>query len=162
MRVILINGEINDQAFATVEEKLSEFEREGDGPVIVRINSEGGEVYAALAIVGRLTSSPIEIITEGYGPVMSAATLILACGNKRRLSKYAWFMHHESTVKLKGRISNVIAELEQEKAEELRWAVAMAELTNQDLKFWIKKGTGTDLYLSPEQCLELKIIDEII
>lgn len=162
MRVILINGEINNQTFAYVDEKLNEFESDGDNFVTVRINSEGGEVYAALAIVGRLKSSRLKIVTEGYGPVMSAATLILACGNHRVMSRYAWFMHHESTVKLKGRISSVIDELEQEKREELSWAVAMAELTNQDLKFWKSKGTRTDLYLSPEQCLELKIIDEII
>ena len=68
----------------------------GEKAITIRLHSEGGSVYEALAIVGRIEKCKCQIITEGYGAIMSAATLILASGDKRRISRLAWFMVHES------------------------------------------------------------------
>ena len=77
-RVILIDDEITESSFALFDAALSEMERDSKRTVTIRINSPGGSVYDALAIIGRLTSSSCHIVTEGYGHVMSAATLLLA------------------------------------------------------------------------------------
>ena len=82
-RVIQINEEIGEESFAFIDAALSELERTSKKTITVRINSPGGSVYDALAIVGRLNSSNCRIVTEAYGHVMSAATLLLAAGRMR-------------------------------------------------------------------------------
>ena len=44
--------------------------------ITIKINSYGGDVYTALAIVGRMLESKCLLQTKGYGKIMSAATII--------------------------------------------------------------------------------------
>lgn len=162
-RVIRINGEINDEVFDLVDTGMTIMEKQGRGNIIIRINSDGGEVYSALAIVGRLKKSKsVKIITEGYGRIMSAATLILACGDKRRISQYAFFMHHEAAYDAGDlKLSSMKHQLAQWEAEEKFWAEKMAEFTEKDANWWAKQGVGQDAYFSPEQLLDFGVVDEI-
>lgn len=161
-RVILINGEINEAMFAKVDEQLNEFEAESNEPIIVRINSEGGHASDGLAILGRLKASSCPVHTEGYGLIQSSALLLLACGAKRKMSRYAWVMHHESAQELEGTVSELEMEIRQSRREEQFWNKYMAEFSNQNSEFWRKSATKNELYLTAEQCLQYKIIDEII
>ncbi len=95
-RSISIIGPIEEGWFDIVDAAMNEFERVSNKKTVtVKVYSEGGSVYEALAIVGRLRKSGCHIVTEGYGVVASAATIILACGHRRKISHYAQFMHHE-------------------------------------------------------------------
>ena len=101
-RVIQVNEEIGEESFSFIDSALSELERSSKKTITIRINSPGGSVYDALAIIGRLNSSNCRIVTEGYGHVMSAATLLLAAGKKRRMSKYCVFMAHQMSYYIGG------------------------------------------------------------
>lgn len=160
-RVIVISDEIDSTTFEVVEAALTEMEAENRKTVTVKINSQGGSVYDALAIVGRLRASPCHIVTEGYGCIMSAATLLLACGEKRRVSEFAWLMHHEASYGAEGRHSQLKNLVAQTEREEQRWAEAMAGFTNRPKEFWTKEGTHIDAYFDAEQLLELGVVDEV-
>jgi ATP-dependent Clp protease protease subunit len=162
MRVILISGNIDESTFAKVDKKLTAFEQENGEPVTIRINSEGGNMSDGLAIVGRMTSSKVQVNTEGYGFIGSSALLVLACGKYRKISQFAWVMHHESAQEVSGSISELEMEVRQARREEQFWNKHMAKFSNQNSEFWRKSATKNELYLSPEQCLQYKIIDEII
>lgn len=60
----------------------------------VRINSPGGDVFAANTIVNLLRNHGAEIVTFADGLVASAATLIYAAGTKRVAAFNALFMYH--------------------------------------------------------------------
>jgi len=139
-RIITISEEIGEGSFDLVDAALQEMESLNKKPITIRIKSPGGSVYEAIAIVGRIKSSPCPIITEGYGMVMSAATMLLSAGTKRRVSRYTWFMHHESAYSVGGRHSEVKAYVAQAEREEQVWAVWMAELTKKNARFWASKG----------------------
>ncbi len=160
-RVIRLSGEINKKKFDLLDSALTHLENESKKAITVKINSEGGDVYQALAIVGRLTESKCQIITKGYGPIMSAATLILACGDKRSISKYSHFMHHEASINIEGRFSHVKNEVVQTEREEKVWSEWMANFTNCSKDFWLVQGTGVDAYYSPEQLLSMGVVDEV-
>lgn len=161
-RVITISRDIDQKEFDRVDGALTELESQSRKSVTIRINSPGGEVYQALAIIGRLKKSSCRIITEGYGHVMSAATLILAAGNIRKMSKYGFFMHHEASNTLTGKLSELEAEVKQMKIEDLQWAEWMSELTHESKDFWSRHGVGTNAYFKPEELLSMGVIDEII
>lgn len=161
-RIITIKGEIDEKQFALVDAGLSEMESASRKAVTIRINSQGGSVYDALAIVGRLRASKCKIITEGYGEIMSAATLILACGHERKMSEFGWFMTHESSYAVEGKHSDVKNYVKQAEREEAVWNRYMAKFSKQDEKFWAKVNQGVDTFYSPEQLKEIGVIDEVI
>lgn len=161
-RVYWIDDEITNVTWRRLDAAMNILESMSKGAVTIRINSEGGDVYAALAIVGRLTSSTCKIITEGSGAIMSAAALILACGDKRRMSKYAYFMHHEASYEADGRHSNIKNEVAHQEIMERDWASHMEELTNESYQFWTDNGKHVDFHLNADQCLEHGVVDEVI
>lgn len=165
-RVLQLEGEIGkDIKFSDFDWRLTLLERLSSEPITVRIHSEGGNFYEALSIVGRIKSCSCDVIVEGYGSVMSAATLILVSGKKRRLSSFSWFMLHEIRVDSSGEdvtISDQADELKQLEREQQRWCHILGELTKQSSEWWRKSIKKQDLYLSPQECLDLGIIDEII
>lgn len=161
-RVINLTGEINEEMFNLIDAALSEMEAESKSTITVKINSPGGEVYQAMAIVGRLRQSKCNIVTVGYGTVMSAATLVLACGDKRKISQYSFFMHHEMGYELgETRHSEAKAYVAQADKEEKVWAKWMSEFTKKTQDFWLKNGSGVDAYFSAEQLLDLGVVDEL-
>lgn len=162
-RTILLTGEIDEKMFQVVDAALSEMEAVSQDPVTIKINCGGGEVYHALAIVGRLRESPCDITTKGYGMVMSSATLILACGDHRLMSKYGWFMTHEQSYSIdESRQSTIKSIVTQAEREEKVWAGFMSEFTDGDsFEFWLKSGIKVDAYFSPNELVNLRVVDEI-
>ena len=63
-RVIQINEEISDHSFAFMDAALSELERSSKKTITIRINSPGGSVYDALAMIGRLNASNCRIVLK--------------------------------------------------------------------------------------------------
>lgn len=160
-RVIRITGEIEEGSFDHLDACLSELESRSRKAITIRINSPGGEVYEALAMVGRIKSSKCKIVTEGYGHIMSAAVAVLAAGDRRRMSRYAWFMHHEVSYEGGGKHSEMKNIVVQQEAEEAQWASIMEEFTEADKEFWLHTGRHLDLYMSAEECLEHGVVDEL-
>lgn len=160
-REIQLTGDIEPPMFDFLDAALTELEKESRKRVTIKINSHGGDVYEALAIVGRIRKSSCLIVTEGYGAIMSAATLVLACGDQRRLSRYSWYMWHEASYYVEGRHSSNKAMIIQAEREEKQWAKAMEAFSNKSADFWLKKGRHVDAYFTPEELLKMNVIDEV-
>lgn len=162
-RIIQITGEIEDQSsFDYLDAALNEMERGTKKAITIRINSPGGSVYEALAMIGRIESSKCQIITECYGHAMSAAGLILAAGDKRRMCKRSWFMYHEMQYAISGSHSEIKDAFLQAEREMQAWATAMSEFSNMDLTFWQEAAHKHDYHLTATECLDMGVIDEII
>lgn len=162
-RVILLTGEVNEEMFDLVEVSLTEMESYNRLPITIRISSEGGDETAAMAIVGRMRRSKCKIITEGFGQIMSAATLILAAGKHRRLSRFTIFMHHESSyITEDHRHTNQKATIAHMEWMEHQWAKWLAEMSKKSKAFYLKQAEHTDKYWTPEQVLKFGIVDELI
>jgi len=160
-RIITITEEIGFPALDIVDAAMTEMEGQSRKTITIKIHSEGGSVYEAMAIVGRMKKSKCKIVTEGYGAVMSAATLILAAGDERKISEFAWFMHHEASYGAEGRHSQVKDLVAQMEKEEKIWSDWMARFSSKDAKFWYKAGENKDTYLTAEELVKYGVADEI-
>lgn len=163
-RVIQLTEDLDDHHFDFFDAAMTTLERLSRKTITVKINSYGGDVYTALAIVGRMKECKrCRVHTKGYGKIMSASTAILAAGDKRFMSKYAEFMHHESSYEVPGPLRE--SEHQQALKESLnlseKWCALMSELTGIPKQFWKQRGVGKDYYLSPQKCLDLNIVDEV-
>lgn len=162
-RIINITGDIEFPMFDFLDAAMTEMESNGGSAITIKIHSGGGDVYEAMAIVGRLLQSKCAIHTIGYGHVMSAACLILACGKKgkRKLSRLSEFMWHEASYGIEGRHSQIKHNVAQMEREEKKWALTMAEFTKKSPSFWIKEGVGLDAFFNAKDLLKLGVVDEL-
>lgn len=161
-RTIQLVGEISEETFVQFDTALTILEEESKAGVTIKINSLGGSVYDAMAIIGRMRASKCKITTEGYGSVMSAAIMILAAGNKRRMSRYAVAMWHEASYGNEGTVAQMQSFQRQMEREEKAGADMMERFTSAPAKYWLSEGKlGRDLYLNAEECMTLGVIDEV-
>lgn len=162
-RVITWSQDIDFPMFDIFDTALTIMEAESKRAITIRLNSPGGSTYEAMAVIGRIQKSACfnNIIVEGYGHVMSAATLILACAKKRKIHRWAQFMWHEAAYNVSGQHSNIKAWVKQMEREEQQWAEAMAEVTGKTKKFWLDNGVHIDYFLTAQKLLEFGVVDEV-
>lgn len=131
-------------------------------PINIIINSDGGDVYEALGMIDYIQSLNIKVNTICRGRAMSAAALLLCAGTGvRAVSKNSTIMFHEMSSGIYGKSSDMKANVQHmEKLEEILVSI-MSDNSKKDGKFW-KEKTIKDYYLSPEEALELGVIDSII
>ncbi len=162
MRKIYLLGEVNEAMYASFTTELDlMLEKSLSKPIQVELSSEGGTVLDALAIVGRIvnTSCPVHITV--YGKCMSAAVLILACGDVRRISSEAWVMHHEDTLKVRGSttdLQRLAARAEQEEAE---WGKLLAKYTKIEEAQW-RAWAHKTTYFTADEALAVGLVDEVL
>ena len=71
-------------------------------PILLEINSNGGLIHEAFAVVDTIKhlSIPVHTICKGY--TASAATLITLAGSKRYITKNSYFLIHELSDEITG------------------------------------------------------------
>lgn len=160
-RAIVLSGDVNATMFADFCNQMDILEADEFLPITVRINSDGGNTADALAIAGRMRECPNEVITIGYGQILSAATLILAAGDVRKMSKHAWFMIHDAKTSNKGTAAELKRAARQFAREEAQWIDLMFEFTGVPKALWAEL-TAEGRHLTAIECKNLTIIDELI
>jgi ATP-dependent Clp protease protease subunit len=137
-------------------------EENSKDPINIIINSDGGDVYEALGMIDFIQSLNVKVNTICRGRAMSAAALLLCSGTGlRAASKNSTIMFHEMSSGIYGKSSDMKANVQHmEKLEEVLVGI-MNINSNKDDKFW-KENTVKDFYLSPEEAIELGVIDKII
>lgn len=162
-RIIRLTEDIQEYHFDMFDCALTALENESRKSVTLRLSSYGGDMYTALAIIARMRNSKVAgFITEGYGKIMSGATAILAAGDKRSISNLTHVMHHEPSYEIEyDKHSNIQREVKESETLSQLWASLFSELTGLPKQFWYEKAKTHDFYMTPEQCLQYNIVDEV-
>ena len=137
-------------------------EEKKNDPINIIINSDGGDVYEALGMIDFIQSLDVKVNTISRGRAMAAAALLLCAGTgTRAASKNSTIMFHEISSGIYGKSSDMKANVQHtEKLEEILINIITAN-SKKDSTFW-KDKILKDYYLSPEESLELGVIDTII
>ncbi len=160
-RIIKIIGSIDEEAFRKISDELDDLENKPNEKISLYLSSGGGSVYDALAIAGRIRISPCLITITAYGLVASAAVLILAAGDDRRMTRESWVMVHEESGKIKGSVTEMEKETAQLRRMEFQWSDLLHGFTSTPADKWGELHRVTT-YLSAQECLDLNLIDRII
>lgn len=161
-RIIQLTEDIEDHHFDFFDTAMTTLESMNRKTITIKISSYGGDIYTALGIIGRMSESKCILHTKGYGKIMSASTAILAAGNKRSISKLAHFMHHEMSYDPGyARLSEHAHDVKESQSLSDKWCNLMFELTGTSSEFWAEQGVGLDFYLTPQECLDLNVADEV-
>ncbi len=129
------------------------------------INSTGGDLYQAFALIDVMQGSKFPIRTVGIGAVMSAAFLIFASGTagERYAAKNASFMCHQFSESTEGKYHDIKATMKENELCNVKMVQILKEATGLSVaKIKSKLLPASDVYLTAEEVLEYSVADAIL
>jgi ATP-dependent Clp protease protease subunit len=161
---IWVNKFSEDSARAFVKQLHYQSRQDPTVPLVIYIDSLGGDVYALLTMIAAMEQVPNEIVTCALSKAMSAGAMLLACGDVRFASEHSTLMIHEISAGTVGHISDINTQ-----------HINITKLNDKLTKLLVKKckikgGTTAlkkvlanqrDLYLDPDEAMKFGLIDHI-
>lgn len=160
-------GEIDDDNITDCIKWITyeNIDRRDEKILTLYINSTGGDLYNAFALIDVMQNSHHPVRTIAIGSAMSAAFLIFAAGTRgeRFAAKNCSFMCHQYSDSVSG------------KHHDLRATMRDGELCNEKMINVLQEATGltrakvrskllpaSDVYLNADEVLELGVADHIL
>lgn len=173
INVALLNNHINFLTGEICEENVTEIIRwiayentlSTDVPLTLFINSTGGSLTDAFALIDIIHNSHRKVRTFGIGSVMSAAFLIFTSGMKgeRYIGKNTSIMCHQYTGEIYGKHHDLKAQYKETESLNKRMVDVLKKATYLDEKtIKSKLLPPSDVWLSPEEVIDLGIADRLI
>lgn len=131
------------------------------GPVTVRINSGGGEVFAASVIRSIIMDYPGRVTTRIDGLCASAATYVAMAGDVVKMQDSAFFMIHDPSVLAWGDIEILKTLLAELKTIKDGIVQTYQNKTGLDAEKLSKMMTA-ETWMSAQEARELGFVDEVI
>ena len=129
------------------------------------INSEGGDLYQAFALIDIMRTSVHPIRTFGMGNVMSAAFLIFASGEpgQRYLAANTFLMCHQYSDDHTGKHHDIRAQMKEGENCNTRMLNILKTATQLPAtKVKAKLLPASDVYLTAEEAIDLGVADHLL
>lgn len=168
MNKIYLVGTIDEDLYRQFSEELGVFEaraarnKYSDVVVEVEMNSGGGTAMDAIAFYGRIKRSHCSIKVTAYGFIASAAVLVFAACDHRRMTKESWMMVHEDSDQLKhASTTRFVRHAGNMRRLEDQWSELLSSCTTTTKDVWLDLHEK-ETYLTADECKTLGIVDEVI
>jgi ATP-dependent Clp protease protease subunit len=131
-------------------------------PILIYIDSYGGEIDSLTHMLDVMDSVPNNVITACIGKAMSCGAVLLSHGDQRFVAPNARVMIHQASGGMRGttnEIKTTLVELDRINAEMIK---LLAKNTGKSVKA-IKAifDKNLDKYLTPKEVIKLGIADSI-
>jgi ATP-dependent Clp protease protease subunit len=136
----------------------------GDNVLTLYVNSMGGSLTDAFALIDVMRTSNKPIVTVGLGSVISAAFMIFAAGTtgNRIISKNASIMCHQFSSGMDGKYHDIKAITKENELTNKRMVDMLKEFTGLDTRTIKNKLLPpSDVWLTAEELVGLGIADRI-
>lgn len=163
--IIFLNGEIGHQHLAICAELLSYHYSDYQGEIQLLINSDGGNVSTGWAIVDTMNFIRVPVRTVALGICASMAADIFSNGDYRVIGEHSTLMVHPHSAGRGGSYSSLLAASKMDEIEHNRRLLHYLNNSNYDTLEEVEENLfstrGDDLFLTPKECLEHGLCDEI-
>ena len=134
-------------------------------PIELFVTSYGGELDEAFALHDVTRTIKVPVHTVALGKCMSAAPLLVACGQKgkRWASEHTQFMLHDCSLEVgEGSPVAIAAHVDAARAQMVRYAELLAKYTGKAKGHWTRMfQQRSDKFFSAEEALDWGLIDQI-
>lgn len=159
-------GEVDEDSVAKVIKWIlyENFHHKDTKTLTLYINSTGGNLYDAFALIDVMHHSHHIIRTVGVGSVMSAAFLIFAAGDRgeRYAASNASFMCHQFTETTEGKYHDIKATMKENESCNLKMINILKDATGlPNAKIKLKLLPASDVYLTAQEVVDLNVADHI-
>jgi ATP-dependent Clp protease protease subunit len=129
------------------------------------VNSTGGDLYQAFALIDIMQSSKHSVRTIAIGSIMSAAFLIFASGTRgeRYLAANTGIMCHQFSGSAEAKYHDLKAEMKENEflnQKMINILKAATDLTVSKIK--AKLLPASDVYMTAQEALDLGIADQLL
>lgn len=163
-RILVLAGEVDQDEMKTLCRRLMLLKQRGNEPVMIILNSVGGEVYAGLLAfdtIKDLIRSGIDVTIETRGIAASMGAILLQAGTKRIASPHSRIMIHEVSSWSWGKASELEEEAIETKKVNAMLAQIVAERSGKTIEEVLKLIKKKDYWMSASEALEFGLIDLI-
>lgn len=140
-------------------------DNKADKMLTLYVNSTGGDLYQAFALIDIINTSKYPIRTIGIGSVMSAAFLIVASGTKgeRYVSENTSCMCHQFSSGTDGKYHDLKAEMRETELLNSKMVDILVKATGK-VPSYVKKRLlpPTDVYMTAQEMVEHGAADYIL
>ena len=163
-RIIRLDGEVDGETSRTICSLLTIMDNDVENrkkPIWLYINSPGGSVYDGMAIIDTMKTIKSPVYTVVCGLAASMGSAILSAGDKRFATKNSTVMLHQASSGTKGNVQDQVVALN----ETIRVNNLLVEMIANNCgktKEELLAATNRDYFLSADQAVEFKIVDEIL
>jgi ATP-dependent Clp protease, protease subunit len=168
LRDVYLIGDIEKDSAKIAIERLRELANENLRPIVVYINSAGGNVTDGLALhdsIRMLVNGGIQVTTVVQGMAYSMGSVVLQAGSpgRRFAFPHSWIMIHEPA-KWAGWQSTTAAAQHLDRLKQMQDQIyrILAERSGKPLRQIIRDTKRTDFYLDARRAKEYGLIDEVI
>jgi ATP-dependent Clp protease protease subunit len=164
-RLVILHGEVNEHSISAIIAQLLHLANQNHKPIHLVISTYGGSVDEMFSLYDTIKFLPCPVHTIALGKVMSAGVLLLASGvkGKRMIGKSARIMIHPISGGLVGNVFEAMNEMKEfERLQELMTNALLSETNMKKEQIDSLMKAGHDCFLTPEQAIEMGIVDKII
>ena len=168
LRDIYLVGDIDKDSARAVIERLRELANDSRKPIMLYMNTAGGNVTDGLAIhdtVRHLVAQGMQItvVVQGMAYSMGSVVLQAASPGRRLAFPHSWIMIHEPA-KWAGWQSTTAAAQHLDRLKQMQGQIyrILAERSGKPLRQIIKDTKRTDFYLDAARAKEYGLIDEVL
>lgn len=162
-RIILLNGEINDNTANIVVSELLYLDSINHEDICIYINSPGGSITSGMAIYDTMNYIKSDVSTICIGMAASMAAFLLSSGKKGK--RYALpnseVMIHQPLGGAQGQATEIKIAATRILKLKNKLNKILAKNTGKDLKT-IENDTERDYFLDSDEALKYGIIDDIL
>lgn len=163
-RIITLFAQITNDAARDTISQMWGYAAVSKEPVTLLINSPGGEVPHALAIVQAMKACPVEVNTVAMGRVFSGGVIVLVAGHIRKAFPGTLFMTHEfQNTKEAG--AGYRSLKRSRKSDDWTYEILVnhfVHYTKLRIPEVKKRLLSTEYYFDEDQALKMGIIDEVV
>jgi ATP-dependent Clp protease protease subunit len=129
------------------------------------VNSTGGDLYQAFALIDVMNSSNHPIRTIGVGSIMSAAFLIFASGTQgeRYIAGNTGIMCHQFSDSQEGKYHDIKAQAKENELCNGRMVEILKAATGlPTTKIKAKLLPASDVYMTADELIQYKVADQVL
>lgn len=161
---IWVNKFSEDSARAFVKQLHYQSRQDPDAPIIIYIDSNGGDAHALLTMIAAIEQTPNQIVTCAMSKAMSAGAMLLACGNIRYACEHATIMIHEISAGTIGHIDDINtqhANLTKLNEKLMKLLAKKCNFKGGAVALKKQLANSRDLYLDAEEAVKFGLVDHI-
>lgn len=165
--VFFLTGDIEEESVERCIKWITyeSLDTKADKMLTLYVNSTGGDLYQAFALIDIINTSKYPIRTIGIGSVMSAAFLIVAAGTKgeRYVAENTSCMCHQFSSGTDGKYHDLKAEMKETELLNSKMVDILVQATGK-VPSYVKKRLlpPTDVYMTAQEMVEHGAADYIL
>ena len=160
LRIVLLSGPVDDEAGHEVGVELMTLDAIGDGPVHLQIDSAGGTLPAALALMDIIDVLGVPVRASCVGQAVGPSVGVLAVCSHRLMSAHARLRLLEPSVEVQGS-ARQLEQLATAHADQwTAFCARLSEVTGRPLER-VLDDADHGRFLSAQEAIDYGLVDEV-